>query len=328
MTAGGQNMTNSNPIVDARNLVGDLSPAVKVDGPVAIPTNDGRLHYAFYSGCCFQGADARFFDILKDVFGKVDVELHLIPDAVCCGAGVIEERSELASLSINARNMAAAERMGQPFFTPCSTCFNVISNVHKRLAEDTRLFDQVNEVLAVDGVEYKGDVKLTHTLYILAQDVGLQRLADRVTHPLHGLRVGSFYGCHTRNPADVQGYESSDNPTSLEDVLRVLGAEIVDYETRNDCCGYHATWPNSDLSKTMTGNVLQGAQKQELDLMVTSCPLCFKNLDGVQPKALAAAGKDFQMPVLYLPELVGLACGMSADDMKLDFHAVPVNVRL
>jgi succinate dehydrogenase / fumarate reductase cytochrome b subunit len=314
--------------IDARSLVGDLSPEAAPDGPVAIPTDDGRLHYAFYSGCCFQGADARFFDILCQVFDKVDVDLHVIPEAVCCGAGVIEERSELASLAINARNMAAAERMGLPFFTPCSTCFNVISNVQKRLAEDRKLFDQVNEILTVDDIEYKGEAKLTHTLYILAQDVGLQKLADRVTHPLHGLRVASFYGCHTRNPADIQGYESSDNPTSLEDVLRVLGADIVDYETRNACCGYHAAWPNPEISRTMTGNVLEGAKKQDVDLMVTSCPLCFKNLDGVQPKAVAAAGKDFQMPVLYLPELVGLACGMSSDDMKLDFHTVPVSVRL
>ena len=318
----------SDPIIDARNLVGNLSYEAAPDGPVAVPSDDGRLHYAFYSGCCFQGADARFFDILKQVFDKVDVDLHLIPDAVCCGAGVIEERSELASLAINARNLAAAERMGLPFFTPCSTCFNVISNVQKRLAEETRLFDKVNEILSVDNVEYRGETKITHTLYIFAHDVGLQKLADRVTHPLHGLRVGSFYGCHTRNPADIQGYESSDNPSSLEDVLQVLGVQIVDYDTRNDCCGYHVTWPNPDLSKAMTGNVLQGAQKQQLDLMVTSCPLCFKNLDGVQPKALAAAGKDFQLPVLYLPELVGLACGMSPDEMKLDFHAVPVHVRL
>jgi succinate dehydrogenase / fumarate reductase cytochrome b subunit len=311
--------------VDARNLVGDIKPEHAPDGPLAIPSDDGRLHYAFYSGCCFQGADARFFDILCQVFDKVDVELHLIPDAVCCGAGVIEERSELASLAINARNMAVAERMGLPFFTPCSTCFNVISNVQKRLAEDTKLFDKVNEALAADNIEYHGEAKLTHTLYILAQDVGLEKLKERVTHPLHGLRVASFYGCHTRNPADIQGYESADNPTSLEDVLRVLGTEIINYETRNDCCGYHITWPNPQLSATMTGNVLRGANKQDVDLMVTSCPLCFKNLDGVQPKAV---GKDFQMPVLYLPELVGLACGMTPEEMKLDFHAVPVNVRL
>ncbi|MCK5717879.1 MAG: hypothetical protein KAH77_10355, partial [Thiomargarita sp.] len=123
-------------------------------------------------------------------------------------------------------------------------------------------------------------------------------------------------------------YESSDNPTSLEDILTVLGVEIVDYDTRDECCGYHLTWPNNELSMKMTGSVLQGAQKQDVDLMVTSCPLCFKNLDGVQPKALAATGQDFRLPVLFLPELVGLACGMSPKEMKLDWHTVPVQVRL
>ncbi|MCK5716560.1 MAG: CoB--CoM heterodisulfide reductase iron-sulfur subunit B family protein, partial [Thiomargarita sp.] len=209
-----------------------------------------------------------------------------------------------------------------------STCFNVISNVQKRLKEDTKLFDQVNEILAVDNIEYKGECKITHTLWMLAQDVGLEKLAKRVTNPLNGLRVASYYGCHTRNPADIQNYESSDNPTSLEDILTVLGVEIVDYDTRDECCGYHLTWPNNELSMKMTGSVLQGAQKQDVDLMVTSCPLCFKNLDGVQPKALAATGQDFRLPVLFLPELVGLACGMSPKEMKLDWHTVPVQVRL
>jgi succinate dehydrogenase / fumarate reductase cytochrome b subunit len=289
---------------------------------------DGKLHYAFYSGCCFQGADERFFDILNKVFDHVDVKLHLIGDAVCCGAGVIEERSELTSLAINARNMAGAEQMGLPFYTPCSTCFNVISNVQKTLANDKRLFDQVNEILGSDGVEYKGECQLTHTLWMLAQDVGLEKLAERVVNPLHGLRVAPYYGCHTRNPEDIQSFESSYNPTSLEDILEVLGVEIVDYDTRTDCCGYHATWPNNRISLTMTGSVLEGAEKQNVDMMVTSCPLCFKNLDGVQPKALAAAGKNFQLPVLFLPELVGLACGLSAEEMRLGWHAVPVNVRL
>lgn len=290
--------------------------------------NDGNIHYAFYSGCCFQGADARFFDILQQVFDKVDVKLHLMPEAVCCGAGVIEERSELTSLAINARNMAGAEKMGLPFYTPCSTCFNVISNVQKRLREEPKLFAQVNEILAEDGVEYKGECQLTHTLWMLAQDVGLEKLGERVTNPLNGLRVASFYGCHTRNPTDIQSYESSNNPTSLEDILTVLGAEIVDYESRDDCCGYHATWPNNNLSVNMTGSILQGAQKQNIDLMVTPCPLCFKNLDGVQPKAMAAKGQNSELPVLFLPELVGLACGMSPKEMKLDYHTVPVHVRL
>jgi succinate dehydrogenase / fumarate reductase cytochrome b subunit len=291
-------------------------------------STDGKLHYGFYSGCCFQGADARFFKILEDVFAKVDVKLHLIEQAICCGAGVIEERSELKSLAINARNMAAAEEMGLPFYTPCSTCFNVISNCQKRLAESPELFAQVNDILAKEGIEYKGTAQLTHTLWVFAQDVGLERLKESITNPLHGLRVASYYGCHTRNPDDIQKYESSNNPTSLEDILEVLGVDIVDYDTKDDCCGYHLVWPNNDLSMKMTGNVLEGASKKEVDLMVTSCPLCFKNMDGCQTKAVNRIGGDFQVPVLFLPELVGLACGMSAKDMMLEYHAIPVNIRL
>ena len=286
------------------------------------------ISYGFYSGCCFQGADARFFDILKEVFAKIDVELELIEEAVCCGSGVIEERSELTSLAVNAKNMAHAEQMGLPLYTPCSTCFNVISNAQKRLREEPEVLKQVNEILAEDGLEYKGTCQITHTLWVVAQDVGLEKLKERITNPLNGLRVASYYGCHTRNPADIQGYESSNNPTSMEEILEVLGVQIVDYDTKEDCCGYHLAWPNNSLNMKMTANVLEGAHKKDVDLMVTSCPLCFKSMDGTQAKALAQTGKQFQLPVLFLPELIGLACGMSASDMKLQFHGVPVNVRL
>ena len=287
-----------------------------------------KKRYGFYSGCCFQGADARFYEILNNVFDRIDVELELIPEAVCCGSGVIEERSELTSLAVNAKNMAHAEQMGLPLYTPCSTCFNVISNAQKRMRENPALHDQVNGILAEQGLEYKGECQITHTLWLIAQDVGLEKLKQRVTNPLNGLRVASYYGCHTRNPADIQGYESADNPTSLEDILRVLGVEIVDYGTKDDCCGYHLAWPNNELNMKMTANVLEGAHKKEVDLMVTSCPLCFKSMDGSQAKALAQTGKNFQLPVLFLPELVGLACGMSPDDMMLQFHGVPVSIRL
>ncbi len=287
-----------------------------------------NIRYGFYSGCCFQGADARFFDILKDVFAKVDVELELIEEAVCCGSGVIEERSELTSLAVNAKNMAHAEQMGLPLYTPCSTCFNVISNAQKRMREEPEVHAQVNEILAEQGLEYKGTCQITHTLWVFSQDVGLEKLKQRVTNPLNGLRVASYYGCHTRNPGDIQGYESSDNPTSLEAILEVLGVEIVDYDTKEDCCGYHLAWPNNELNMAMTSNVLSGAHVKDVDLMVTSCPLCFKSMDGTQAKALAQTGKKFQLPVLFLPELVGLACGMSADEMMLQYHGVPVNVRL
>ncbi|MCP4450266.1 MAG: disulfide reductase, partial [Planctomycetes bacterium] len=174
-----------------------------------------KIRYGFYSGCCFQGADERFFQILQDVFAKVDVELELIVDAVCCGSGVIEERSELTSLAVNAKNMAHAEQMGLPLYTPCSTCYNVISNAQKRMREDPAVHAQVNEILAEQGLEYKGTCKITHTLWVFAQDVGLDKLKQCITNPLNGLRVASYYGCHTRNPADIQGYESADNPTSL-----------------------------------------------------------------------------------------------------------------
>ena len=290
--------------------------------------NSDKLHYAFYGGCCFQGADIHWLDILMEVMGRLDVELHTLEQAVCCGSGVIEERSELTSLAINARNMALAEKMGLPLFIPCATCYNVIANCRKVMAEDREGFRLVNTILKEEGLEYKGTGRLTYILWAIAVDVGLEKLAEKVVTPLTGLRVAAYYGCHLRNPPDIQDYEPPDHLTSLENILRVLGADVVEYDTREECCGYHLAWPNKEQSLKMTSNVLCGIHRQGVDLVVTACPLCFKSLDAAQPQALAATGHDFLVPVLFFPELVGLACGMSRERAGLDWHVVPVNVRL
>jgi succinate dehydrogenase / fumarate reductase cytochrome b subunit len=290
--------------------------------------NSEKLHYAFYRGCCFQGADIHWLDIVKEVMGLLDVELHVLEQGVCCGSGVIEERSELTSLAINARNMALAEKMGLPLFIPCATCYNVIANCRKVMAEDRESFRLVNAILKEEDLEYKGTGQPTYILWTIAVDVGLEKLAERVVTPLTGLRVAAYYGCHLRNPPDIQDYEPADHLTSLENILRVLGADVVDYDTKKECCGFHLTWPNREQSMKMTSNVLCGIHRQGVDLVVTACPLCYKSLDAGQPRALAATGHDFRVPVVFFSDLVGLACGMSREQAGLDWHVVPVNVRL
>jgi len=287
-----------------------------------------KLHYAFYRGCCYQGADIHWLDIVSRVLGLLDVELHVLEQWVCCGGGVIEERSELTSLAVNARNMALAEKMDLPMLIPCATCYNVIANCRKVLAEDRESLKLVNTILKEEGLEYKGTGQITYILWAIAMDVGLEKLAKRVVTPLTGLRVATYYGCHLRNPSDIQDYEPADHLTSLENILRVLGVDIVDYETKEECCGFHLTWPNRELSMKMTSNVLCGIHRQGVDLIVTACPLCYKALDAGQPRALAATGHDFRVPVIYFSDMIGLACGMSPEQAGLDWHVVPVNVRL
>lgn len=290
--------------------------------------SDDRLEYAFYAGCCFQGGDARWLEIFEEVMGRLDVGLHVLHDAVCCGSGVLEERSELTSLVLNARTLALAEKTGMPLFIPCATCYNVIANCRIVLQEDERLRRNVNDLLREEGLEFRDTCRLTTPLWAIAFDVGLERLAARTTTDLTGLRVGAFYGCHLRNPRTIQSYEPADHCTSLENILRVLGVDLVDYGTADECCGYHLSWPNRQLSLRMTANVLRDVKQRDIDVLVTACPLCFKSLDGAQPRAMALVGRDDLVPVIFLPQIVGLACGMTGEEVGLDWHVVPINLRI
>ena len=283
--------------------------------------------YAFYAGCCFQGLDERFLHISVGVLERLGASITVLMDAVCCGSGVLEERSELMSLAINARNIALAERLGLPLIVPCATCYNVLANCRSRLEEDSRLRDQINGMLAEEGLEYRGSCHLTTPLWAIAFDLGLDRLAEEVKTPLTGLRAATYYGCHLRNSSYRHGYESSDHSTSLESILRVLGATVVTRPT-DECCGYHLAWPNRPLSLQMTHGVLRRMATCEVDVVVTACPLCLKSLDGAQRQPRPCPGSNQRVPVLFLPQVVGLACGLSREQAGLEHNAVPLSIYL
>ena len=207
--------------------------------------------------------------------------------------------------------------------TICSTCQGVMSQANKRLKDDPDYLATVNSHLEEEGLVYKGTTVIKHLLWVILEDVGIDKLRSYVNTPLTHLRVAPFYGCYIVRPTDALGHdENPERQTSLETVITALGGQVVDFPGKTLCCGFPILTINEANSVKMVANHTLDAKGLGAAAMVTPCPLCHLNLDGFQPNAAAAARTPIDLPILHLPQMIGMALGIDPKAMRLNRHIV------
>jgi succinate dehydrogenase / fumarate reductase cytochrome b subunit len=280
-----------------------------------------NLKYAYYPGCVAKGACKELHDSTTSIAHALGIELVELEKASCCGSGTFKETDEFLEDTVNARNIALAEELGLTMMTQCSTCQGVIGRVNDKLkyGEQSQR-DHVNEY--IDGHHYQGTTEVKHLLWILVQDYGLDALKQKVQKSLAGLKCGAFYGCYLLRGQTVTRYEDPYHPHSLEDVFSTLGATPIEYEGRTQCCGWPLASYATKASFSMAGRHLLSAIEAGADCIVTPCPLCHLNLDSRQPEVEKVIGKKLGIPILHLPQLIGLALGLNPEQLGLSHHIV------
>jgi len=281
------------------------------------------LKYAFYTGCSAKGVAPELYDSTKLVAEKLGMELIELEAATCCGAGAVQEKDEFLALTINARNLALAEELGLDLLTICNTCTVMLRDTKFKLDNDPQLKKEVNEVLKEAGLEYKGTSEVTHFLWEVIDGVGLDKLKEMVVRPLKDFNIAPFYGCHIIRPVYLIGYEDPDNPKSIEMLIEALGGNPKDHEARLACCGFHSFWSaETEVTLRLTAMDTESAKEEKADFMVTPCPLCHTQLDAMQEEAEERIGANIGMPILHLPQMIGLALGMNPKELGLHKHVI------
>lgn len=273
--------------------------------------------FAFFPGCVLSQAAKESKISIEAIAARLGWTLREIPGWTCCGASQAQDVDPIASLTANARNLALAEQMGLPLLTTCSTCKLTLTKAKNALDRGAK--ERFNKYLAAGGMEYKGTAEVTSLLWALHGD--LDNLKSKVKKPLSHLKVALFYGCHSLRPeGEFGGKESSVNPYSFEDVVSALGATIVPFERRLDCCGFHASYPAVKSISRMSGAIVDAAAAGAADCVVTPCPLCQMQLDIYQGRFQDYTGSKNRQPIIHLSQLVGLAMGMGAKELGLDIN--------
>ncbi len=279
------------------------------------------MKYSYMPGCSLLST-ARGYDIsARAVVRELGSELIELDDWNCCGSNAIESVSDLLSVALPARNLALAERANLELVTGCSTCFLNLFRVNHRLQREPPLRSKLNEILGAAGLHYSGRGRGRHLLDVVANDIGVKAVANRVVRKLSGLKVVPYYGCQTVRPYGE--YDGPYLPTSMDRLIEAVGAEPFPYLWKTRCCGGVLMITERAIGMKLVTELLAAAEGA--DCIVTVCPTCQMNLDAFQGEVSVQLGVRLRLPVLFLTQLLGLAFGLSHKDLLFDQNIVPVD---
>jgi len=281
---------------------------------------------AYYKGCLAALSAKELDSSTQALAPKVGLELVELESVTCCGAGDIQEADPDFYLHLNARILSYAAATGaETLLTVCNVCTLNLRQANWQLVGDAELRARVNEnLVAVGAPAYERDVDVRHLLWELAEDSGYERLKIAAHKGLKGLKIAPFYGCQILRPSRVLGFEDPDRPSSLERIIEACGGEAIDYPAKLKCCGFPIIQAREETALGELVQPIEQAVEAGADAMVTPCPLCHLSLDAWQSKLKALTGRDFRMPILHLSQLIGVAAGLPASELKFRRHVVSV----
>jgi len=276
------------------------------------------MSYLYYPGCSLTGT-AREYDLsTRAVMDAMGVPLTELEEWTCCGASAAEACSELLSLALPAINLAIAEGMDahQDIMIPCSACYLNLKKSAETMRKDPLARDRVNTVLAENELTVKGTVKVRHLLDVLATDLGADAIREKVAVDLSHLTIAPYYGCQCLRPYPV--FDDPEEPRSMEPLIRATGARLHPWQMGAKCCGASHMNTKMDVALELVHAILQAARGA--DAIVTVCPMCQMNLEAYQDKIARRYGDVSSVTILYLPQLIGMALGLSDDALGLQLN--------
>jgi heterodisulfide reductase subunit B len=274
-----------------------------------------ELSFAYYPGCSGLGTSKEYERSTRAVCKALFVKLVDVPDWSCCGSTPAHTVDHVLSAALSARNLAKVEAMShETVLTPCPSCLTNLRTANHRM-EKPEFRERANKLL---DAPFKGAVEAKSILQALREDVGLKMIAASTIKPLKGLKVAPYYGCIMNRPPELMKFDDSENPMAMDDILTAMGAEVVPFPLKTECCGGSFGVARRDVVAELSGRLLSVAKRAGAEAMVTACPLCQMNLDLRQGQAASAKQETFDFPVFYFTQLMGLALGVSEAELGFD----------
>ncbi len=271
--------------------------------------------YAYYPGCSGMGSSIEYDISTRALCKSLGVELLDIPDWNCCGSTPAHASDHLLSASLVARNLAIAESMDVAgIITPCPSCLKNLKTTSLRMQRKA-FHDKVESIVERP---VRADLPIKSVLQTVLEHCEPEAIASHVSRPLKGLKVVPYYGCIMNRPPDVMTFDDPENPTSLDRLMTALGAEVLPFPHKVDCCGASLGLVRRDLVTTLSGRILDTAAALGAHAIVAACPMCQMNLDMRQSQINRANHTRHHMPVFYYTQLAGLALGQSESCLCMD----------
>nr|MDO8097835.1 CoB--CoM heterodisulfide reductase iron-sulfur subunit B family protein [Candidatus Njordarchaeota archaeon] len=276
--------------------------------------------YSLFIGCTIPVRENSYEVSARAVAEALGIEILEIPSQSCCGLP-FRSIDYNAWLTLAARNLAIATKSNSvPVMVLCSGCYKSLLTASKELEENPALKQNVSRRLSVEGLEANGRIRIEHIAQVLHDDYGIGNIAERVKKSLRNLKVAIHPGCHITMPSKIIGFDDPASPKKLNELVRVTGAQLIDYETKRLCCGATVVGIKEDVSKALVKRKIENITRR-VDALVTFCPICHATYD-IQQLDVFASERDKQIPVLHYTQLLGLAMGLPEEKLGLDLNRV------
>jgi heterodisulfide reductase subunit B len=254
------------------------------------------------------------------VLEKLGVKVHELNDANCCGAQYIESMNRMAYAAMSGRVLALAEKEGMDILALCGACSGSLKTNKHLLDTDIQARDEVNELLAEEGLKYTGKVRVRHLLQVLNEDIGIEVIEKAVRKSYDGVKLAAHYGCHVTRPYEIVQVDDPENPTILDRLVEAVGGTSVDYPGKTRCCGGPMLAMDEDVAASIGLEKIEKISEAGADAVVTACVFCDIQLTQVQFGNEESSGK--KIPVIPIPQFLGPALGIGEDVLGVELNKI------
>jgi heterodisulfide reductase subunit B len=277
------------------------------------------MNLGYYPGCALHGSSNDYEQSVRACLGALGVNLAEIDDWICCGATAAHSLNHKLAVALPARNLALAGRQGYAeMLAPCPMCSMQLLKAERALASDSQLRA---EIAATVEAELNGGPRVLNIIQVFEQ-IGLETLKKAVQNPLKEMKAACYYGCLLVRPPAVTEFDDAEQPESMEAVISALGAKPVAWSMKTECCGAGMTMASAETVLELSGKILANAAARGANCVVVACPMCHVNLDMTQPAIQEASGVEYNLPIYYLTDVVGMALGLSREELGVDRHFI------
>lgn len=252
---------------------------------------------------------------VNEVAKSLNIELNQIKGWTCCGSTPAHHTDKILSLALPAANLLMAQKTGLDMVVFCAACYNRMKVANHEIQTNPWVR---KELAATLGEDYDGSVKVLHFVEVLIKKIGVKKLKEAFTHSLDGLKVASYYGCLLVRPKDVTQFDDPENPTIMDKLINLMGGEMIDWPHKVECCGGGFALSRTDIVVELSNSILGMAEASGAQCMAVACPMCQINLDMRQSDIHKTKGKDYNLPVVYITQLLGLCLGIPPKKLGMD----------
>jgi heterodisulfide reductase subunit B2 len=274
-----------------------------------------QMKYAYYPGCSAESTARDQYMSIREVSKSLGIELIEPKGWTCCGSTPAHQTDRILSFGLPAANLLLAKKMGLDMVVFCAACYNRMKVANNEIRTNPKIKKEVSESL---GEEYDGSVNIYHFVEVLIKHIGVKKLQESFTHSLDGLKVVNYYGCLLVRPFEATNFDNPENPTMMDSLVTMMGGESLDWPHKVECCGGGFALTRTDIVIELSCSILGMAKAAGADCMAVACPMCQINLDLRQSDINKIKNTDYDIPIVYITQLVGLCLGISPGKLGMD----------